>query len=233
MWVGPRSLGGPYGAAKAHCCVAVDEPRSTSACSLCVLVPNCVSVCLSVLKLMMRYDVTELVEVPKRYSSPRSLPNMRRHWLLSLFSTAKPPSPPRDGPTTRDKSPWTARARAKNNSRVSPCPQRPPAPPRRPSQGERSSLRSAPSEQLYMSMDTEALVAWAHNNAISEKDCHVLQSREYTGRILLEREWKLVKDDLFKDGISRNGEDRLRKVAAEINDPRPGAWSPSPRIMYP
>ena len=88
-----------------------------------------------------------------------------------------------------------------------------------------------------MSMDTEALVAWARNNAISEKDCNVLQSREYTGRILLETEWKLVKDDLFKDGISRNGEDRLRKVAAEINDPRPGAWSPSsrpsPRIMYP
>jgi len=72
-----------------------------------------------------------------------------------------------------------------------------------------------------MSMDTEALVAWAHNNAISEKDCHVLQSREYTGRFLLEREWKLVKDDLFKDRISRNGEDRLRKAAAEINDPRP------------
>jgi len=72
-----------------------------------------------------------------------------------------------------------------------------------------------------MSMDTEALVAWARNNAISEKDCNVLQSREYTGRILLDTEWKLVKDDLFKDGISRNGEYRLRKVVAEINDPRP------------
>ena len=84
-----------------------------------------------------------------------------------------------------------------------------------------------------MSMDTEALVAWARNNAISEKDCNVLQSREYTGRILLDTEWKLVKDDLFKDGISRNGEYRLRKVVAEINDPRSGAWSSSPRIMYP
>ena len=39
------SLGGPYGAAKAHCCVAVDESRSS-------LAPCCVSfyqiVCLSV-----------------------------------------------------------------------------------------------------------------------------------------------------------------------------------------
>ena len=84
-----------------------------------------------------------------------------------------------------------------------------------------------------MSMDTEALVAWARNNTISEKDCNVLEIRRYTGRVLLEREWKLVKNDLFNDGISRNGENQLRKLAAEINDPRPGAWSPSPRIMYP
>jgi len=70
-------------------------------------------------------------------------------------------------------------------------------------------------------MDTDALVAWARNNAISEKDCNVLEIRRYTGRVLLEREWKLVKNDLFNDGISRNGENQLRKLAAEINDPRP------------
>jgi len=84
-----------------------------------------------------------------------------------------------------------------------------------------------------LSMDTDALVAWARNNAISEKDCNVLEIRRYTGRVLLEREWKLVKNDLFNDGISRNGENQLRKLATEINGPHPGAWSPSPRIMYP
>eukprot|EP00964_Phaeocystis_antarctica_P082297 scaffold51597_cov60-Phaeocystis_antarctica.AAC.3 len=40
------SLGGPYGAAKAHCCVAVDESRSSLA-ACCVSFYQ-LSVCLSV-----------------------------------------------------------------------------------------------------------------------------------------------------------------------------------------
>ena len=51
--VGARgaSLGGPYGAAKAHCCVAVDESRSSLA-ARCVsfyqivFLPNCLVLCL-------------------------------------------------------------------------------------------------------------------------------------------------------------------------------------------
>eukprot|EP00964_Phaeocystis_antarctica_P056568 scaffold33375_cov53-Phaeocystis_antarctica.AAC.3 len=49
--VGARraSLGGPYGAAKAHCCVAVDESRSSlAACCVSFYQSVCLSVCLSV-----------------------------------------------------------------------------------------------------------------------------------------------------------------------------------------
>eukprot|EP00964_Phaeocystis_antarctica_P081177 scaffold50762_cov58-Phaeocystis_antarctica.AAC.4 len=48
--VGARgaSLGGPYGAAKAHCCVAVDESRSSlAACCVSFYQIVCLSVCLS------------------------------------------------------------------------------------------------------------------------------------------------------------------------------------------
>ena len=47
--VGARgaSLGGPYGAAKAHCCVAVDESRSSLA-ACCVSFYQIVCLCLSV-----------------------------------------------------------------------------------------------------------------------------------------------------------------------------------------
>ena len=41
-------LGGPYGAAKAHCCVAVDESRSSlAACCVSFYQIVCLSVCLS------------------------------------------------------------------------------------------------------------------------------------------------------------------------------------------
>ena len=46
--VGARgaSLGGPYGAAKAHCCVAVDEWRSTRAPRCVFFLLHRLSVCL-------------------------------------------------------------------------------------------------------------------------------------------------------------------------------------------
>lgn len=81
------------------------------------------------------------------------------------------------------------------------------------------------SEQVH---GHEALVDWARNNGIPEKDCNILEARGYTGDVLLDEAFKLVKAALFQDKVSRDGENQLRKFAAEINDPRSGAWSPGP-----
>ena len=53
------SMGGPYGAAKAHCCVAVDESRSSLAARWCVFLPNCLVLCL-VLSTENQYSAIQL-----------------------------------------------------------------------------------------------------------------------------------------------------------------------------